>query len=142
MWKLWLCLALVWAALLPPLFTDGACTKEFEAASQAIEQLASKGTDPESMAEALRSVGASARVLTPENCRVSKPLFLSQCGSGILIFGAKPVSDRVCRLYRDSETRFQVFFNMKGQPVRVATNMKPFKSLPVPATSVVIHWAR
>jgi hypothetical protein len=142
MWRVWLALVVLWVALMPPLFTGGACTREFEAASAAVEAAARTAGSPGALREQLARLGATARLLTPEECRQAKPRFLAHCASSTIVYGSVPVTHPVCRLYRDDETRFQIDFDGKGRVARVSTDMKPFKSLPLPMGEVRIHWGR
>jgi hypothetical protein len=142
MWRFWIGLAVVWLALLPPMFTDGSCTREFDAASMAVEEVARVSTSPVVAKENWLKSGATVLLLTQEECRTVKPRFLSRCGSGTLVYGSVEVKNKVCSLYRDDEIRFQMYFDEKGRLLRVATEMKPFKSLPLPFTEKSLYWAR
>ena len=101
--KLILGVAIIWLALMPPLFTNGACTAEFDAENSRLAA---------DMASLRTSVGAdryySARgvphaVLSVDECRKRKPRNLSRCGDGPLVIAKVPVKNLVCRIYRDDE---------------------------------------
>src|SRR5438128_7026952 len=101
--KFLLVVALVWLVLSPPLFTDGACTAEFDAESKRVtgDQAAIKSP---SLARAYwneRSVPFT--YLTPEQCRARKPRTLDRCSDGVLVIAKVPVKNMICNLYRDDE---------------------------------------
>lgn len=142
MWRFYLAVALIWLILLPPLFTDGACTAEFDVEAATI------GTDGPRIltVDAARQYWASRHqpiaVLTRDDCRRVKPRFLAQCGAGTLVIAKVPVRNAVCRIYRDGDILVQLQYDDFGRLARVATDMAPFKSLHIPYTSISLHWAR
>jgi hypothetical protein len=121
MWRFYLALALVWLGLAPPLFTDGACTAEFESHSARI---------------------VPAALLTLDDCRRAKPRFLDHCRPGPLVYARVPVNNWVCRLYRDDEVRVQLHYDDLGRLLRVQTDMNPFKFVRVPYVNTTVYWAR
>jgi hypothetical protein len=123
MWRFYLAPALVWLGLAPPLFTDGACTAEFEFHSA-------------------RIAADRAALLTLDDCRRAKPRFLDHCGPGPLVYARVPVNNWVCRLYRDDEARLQLHYDDLGRLLRVQTDMNPFKFVRVPYVNTTVYWAR
>jgi|SRR6267143_3514376 len=98
MWRFYVALALVWLGLglAPPLFTDGACTAEFESHSARIDaDRAALGT-PESAMHDWRSRLVPAALLTLDDCRRAKPRFLDHCGPGPLVYARVPVNNGGC----------------------------------------------
>lgn len=141
MFKVLIVVGLLWLALLPPLFTDGACNAEYEQVEALVaahkKELGSPGT-----AQAfLRTQGLDATILTTDDCAKAKPRFLWQCGSGTLVFAHVPVRDRICRFYRDDSTRIELHFDRRDRLAKTVTEMKPYKYLPLPGGRA-IHWAR
>jgi hypothetical protein len=132
---------LVWLALLPPLFTGGACTAEYEAASSLISRQSAVSNPASALSWLQSQPTVQAQLLTPEDCAKSKPRFLSQCPSGALVMAEVPVRNSVCRLYRDSETRIRLQYDRRGQLIRTLSEMKPYKFLPLPWGGQ-IDWAR
>lgn len=135
-------LALVWIALLPPLFTAGACTAEF---NQVLSQLSGNQTSLSSPALAqaywnLRRIPNS--VISADQCRRAKPRFIDTCGVGPLVYAVVPVQNNICRIYRDGSIRIQLQYDERARLTRVVTEMNPFKSLPLPWVGVTLHWAR
>ena len=133
--------ALVWVALLPPLFTDGACTAEFdhEASQLGANQ---KSLASPTLAQAYwcsRQIPIS--VVSPERCRHAKPRFVEVCGSGALVYAVVPVQNRICRFYRDDGIRVQLQYDSRNRLARMVTEMNPFRSLALPF-GIALHWAR
>src|SRR5476649_2112497 len=92
---------IIWLAMLPPLFTNGACTAEFNAESSRL------AADMESLNTSVSADGYySARcvphaVLSVVECRRRKPRSLSRCGDGPVVIAKVPVKNRICSIYRD-----------------------------------------
>ena len=134
--------ALAWLLLLPPLFTAGDCTREFEAEARRVE------TDRETLRtlEAARAYwngrGIPHSVLAYEQCRKSRPRWLENCGDGPLLLARVPVKDLVCRVYRDGEIRVQLQYDDRGRLGRVQADMNPYRSLPIPGAGYTLHWGR
>ena len=134
--------ALVWVALLPPLFTDGACTAEFD---HEASQLAAnrKSLASPTLAQAYwssRQIPFS--VISSEQCRRAKPRFVEVCGSGVLVHAVVPVRNRICRFYRDDGIRIQLQYDDHNRLTRMITDMNPFTSLPLSWLGVTLHWGR
>lgn len=133
--------ALGWLALMPPLFTGGACTREFDAEAARIEADGAKLKTPAAAAEYLRSRALSYVVASVEDCRRAKPRWLQSCGGGPIIHATVPVKNPVCRVYRDGEIRVRLFYDERDRLSRTQVDMDPYKSLPL-AGGVTLHWAR
>jgi hypothetical protein len=140
--KLILGVAVIWLALMPPLFTNGACTAEFDAENSRIAA---------DMASLKTSVGADSyystrgvphAVLSVDECRHRKPRNLSRCGDGPLVIAKVPVKNLVCRIYRDDEIAVMLQYDVRDRLVREELEMQPYKTLPIPLTTAAIHWAR
>ncbi len=134
--------ALVWVALLPPLFTDGACTAEFdhEASRLAVSQ---KSLASPILAQAyFSSRQVPISMISAEQCRRAKPRFVELCGSGALVYAVVPVQNRICRFYRDDGIRVQLQYDDRNRLARMITDMNPFTSLPLPWLGVTLHWGR
>ena len=142
MWRFYALVALIWVALSPPLFTGGACTQEFNEITNRVQRDGGRLRSVESSSEYFRSIGAPVSVITPERCRESKPRFISNCGSATVVYAKVPVSNTVCRIYRDEDVKVTLVYDDKGRLSRFNTDMAPFKSLPIPFSASFIHWAR
>lgn len=142
MWRLYALIGLVWLTLAPPLFTGGACTREFEEAAENVLKSGPRLRSPESATEFFRSAGIPVSAITPARCRASKPRFLDRCGSGTVVLAKIPIKNLICRAYRDSAVAVQLEYDEKGRALRVSTEMAPFKSLLIPGTGQMIHWGR
>jgi hypothetical protein len=53
-----------------------------------------------------------------------------------------PVTNRVCRYYRDESVRFQLAFNVRSQLIRIQTDMHPYRLLKLPLTDFEIDVAK
>lgn len=140
--RIYLAVALVWLALLPPFFTGGSCSAQFDAES---DRLSRDGVRLRTSVEALRYWAERAQAvatLSVDQCRQAKPRYLPFCGSGPLLVVRVPVDGAVCRLYRDSEIRVLLQYDERDRLARIQTDMAPYKSFPIPFTDIVIHWAR
>jgi len=134
--------ALVWVALLPPLFTDGACTAEFdhEASQLAVNR---KSLASPTLAQAYwSSRQLPFSMVSSEQCRRAKPRFVEVCGSGVLVYAVVPVRNRICRFYRDDGIRIQLQYDDHNRLTRMITDMNPFTSLPLSWLGVTLHWGR
>jgi hypothetical protein len=135
-------LVLVWLALLPPLFTDGACTAEFDREVSLLE-LNRKSLVSPALAEAYwASRQVPVATVSVDQCRQSRPRFVAVCGSGALVHAVVPVQNRICRIYRDDGIKVQLQYDNRNRLVRMVTDMNPFRSLPLSWLGVTLHWAR
>jgi hypothetical protein len=142
MWRVYAIIGLVWLALLPPFFTNGTCTSEFEAEAARLQADAARLRTAAMAEQYWASRAVPIATLSVEQCRQAKPRFLPRCGSGPLVYVRVPVKNQICRLYRDSEVKIQLQYDELGRLSRMAIDMSPFKSLPLPCTGVTLHWAR
>jgi len=111
---------LVLLAPLPPLFTRGACTAEFEQASSAIEQLKSELHTLSAANAYLMAHQIPYGTVSPERCQRSPPRDVVVCPGGPILIIAVPVRNRVCLHYRDATIRQQSGYNDREQLVRPA----------------------
>src|SRR5258708_3591070 len=123
--------ALVWLVVLPPLFTGGACTAEFD------HETSRLAADQKSLATpALAQAYWSSRqvpisVVSAEQCRRGKPRFVEVCGSGVLVHAVVPVQNRICRFYRDDGIRVQLQYDDRNRLARMLTQLNPPTPLPL-----------
>lgn len=142
MWKVYSLLGLVWLALMPPFFTSGRCSAEFDEAMADLTRAASKLRNPDSAYAYFQQRSVPVSMITPQQCRSAKPRFLSQCGSGALVYAKVPGENSICSFYRDESIQIQLHFDDKGRLIRFFGNMAPFKTLPLPMFGSNIHWAK
>lgn len=142
MWKFYLAVALVWLALMPPFFTNGACNAEFEAFSQKFRAEDPAFRKVKSAIDRLTAEGISHQVVTAEACRQVKPRFLDACPSGALIRAEVPVKNWVCSVYRDGNIRLTLVFNEKGWLEQFGGEMKPAKFFLIPVLEYRLYWGR
>jgi hypothetical protein len=129
-------------ALIPPFFTHGACTAEFDAVSDAVQR-----ARPEllSLADAERYLtarGIGYRLLSAERCETAAPPDVVSCPGGPLLLGTVPVRNAVCRYYRDTSVRVQLGFNARSQLVRIQTDMNPYRILRLPLLDTELDLAK
>jgi hypothetical protein len=129
-------------ALLPPFFTHGACTAEFEAASDALERQRAQMGTLELAESYLQSQALSFRILTAERCSASPPRDVEVCPGGPMLLVRLPVKNATCRYYRDDTIRLQIGFNKREQLVHLQTDMNPYRMLKVPLVGLEVDWAR
>jgi hypothetical protein len=141
-WRLAALLAIVWIALLPPLFTHGACTHEFDAESQRVDADRASLPDPGHAMRYWQARRVEAYALSKETCRRSRPRFLADCGDGMLVYARVPVSNLICRVYRDDAILVQLQYDARNRLARTQVDMSPFKSLPLPWLGTAVDWAR
>jgi hypothetical protein len=142
MWRFYTALGIAWLILLPPLFTGGACTAEFDAEAAGVTGESTRIRTLEAGLQYWASRRQPVLQLSPDDCRRAKPRYLSHCGSGTLVVARVPVKNLVCRIYRDQEILVQLQYDEFGRLARVSTDMAPYKSLPIPFTSTTLYWAR
>jgi hypothetical protein len=65
--------ALIWLVLLPPLFTDGGCTREFEDEQARIGQDLAKFRNANRALAYWKERGIVPRMVSVDNCRRAKP---------------------------------------------------------------------
>ena len=121
--------ALAW---LPPLFTRGACTAEFDAVSDLLEQARPQMLTLPAARSYLDARGMTYRAMTGSQCESAPPPDVVRCPEGTLLLGAVPVKNGICHYYRDASVRFQLSFNHFAQLVRIQTDMNPYQKFRVP----------
>ena len=140
--KLLALVALIWLLLLPPLFTGGDCTREFDEEQARVER--ERAAIPRGSSNAVaywNARGIAPRLMTVDQCRRAKPRDLSTCGSGPMVQASVPVKNLICKVYRDDEIRVRFFYDEHERLSRMSVDMKPFYSLPIPGVGT-IHWAK
>lgn len=129
-------------AVLPPFFTHGACTAEFDAASSALERQRSELGNLTHAQAYLASHAIPYKVLTAARCASWPPREVVVCPGGPLLLVALPVRNRICRYYRDDSIRLQLGFNASLQLVRIQSDMSPYRMLKLPMFGLEVDWAK
>jgi hypothetical protein len=142
MWRLAMALAFAWAVAMPPLFTSGACTAEFEHESRRIDADRAALSDPGRASAYWSERNVSHFNVSKESCRRSPPRFVVECGDGPLVYARVPVANPVCRIYRDDSILVQLQYDARNRLARTQVDMAPFKTLKIPHTPWAIDWAR
>jgi len=130
------------AALLPPLFTHGACTAEFNAVSDLLESARPEILTLSRARQFLATHGMAYQTLSAQQCQAVRPREVELCPSGELLLGAVPVTNQVCRYYRDDSVRFQLAFNLNRQLIHIQTDMHPYRMLKFPMIDFEIDFAK
>jgi hypothetical protein len=133
--------ALIWLVLLPPLFTGGECTREFDEEQARIDREQGGIRGMNQAVAYWNNRGIAPRVMTVDQCRRAKPRDLASCGSGPIVQAGVQVKNLICKLYRDDEVRVRFFFDEHDRLSQVSVDMRPFYSLPLPG-GITFHWAR
>ena len=137
-----LVIALVWLALMPPFFTDGACTAEFDKVARQIQENKPSLASSASALAYWNSAHVPAEVITAARCRVSRPRFVDSCGPGDLLYVAVPIQNRICHFYRDSDVRVQLQYDDRGRLRQLQADMKPFKFFSLPWLGLKLYWGK
>ena len=140
--RLMLVIALVWLALMPPFFTDGACTAEFNKVARQIQDNKPSLASSASAQEYWNSLHVPAELITAARCRVSRPRFVDSCGPGDLLFVTIPIQNRICHFYRDSDVRVQLQYDDHGRLRQLQADMKPFKFFSFPWLGLKLYWGK
>lgn len=121
------------AVVVAPFLTGGECTAEFDAVADRLEHARPKLLTLPQAKAFLKDAGMAYEALTPERCSSWHPRdFDVECPGGMLLVGQVPISNRVCRYYRDQNVLFRLSYNGRQQLVRIQTDMKPYLILHLP----------
>jgi hypothetical protein len=85
-----------WLALLPPFFTHGACSAEFDAASSELERQRSELGTLDQAEAYLRSHGIPHQILTAERCESAPPREVESCPGGPTLLASIPFATIAC----------------------------------------------
>jgi hypothetical protein len=140
--RLMLVVALVWLALMPPFFTNGACTAEFNKVARQIQDNKPSLASSASAQEYWHSVHVPAELITAAKCRISRPRFVDSCGPGDLLLVTVPIQNKICHFYRDSDVRVQLQYDDHGRLRQLQADMKPFKFLSFPWLGLKLYWGK
>jgi hypothetical protein len=133
--------AVIWLLLMPPLFTAGECTREFDEEFARIERERGSIGGMRQAVAYWNARGITPGVMSVDQCRRAKPRDLARCPSGPIVRAGVPVKNLVCKVYRDDEVHVRFIYDENDRMSQVAVDMKPFYSLPI-AGVATIHWAR
>jgi hypothetical protein len=120
------------AALLPPFFTRGECTQEFDALAALLERARPEVLTLPAAQQFLAAHALTYRLVSPESCESTPQRDVEGCPGGALLLGSVPVRNPICRYYRDSRVRFQLGFNPHAQLVRIQADMNPYGRILIP----------
>jgi hypothetical protein len=140
--RLFLAIALIWLVLMPPFFTNGACSAEFDAAARRLQENKSSLATEDSAQVYWSSAQIPIHLVSAAQCRVSRPRFVDNCGPGDLMLIEIPVQNKVCHFYRDSDIRILLYYDGYKQLRQFQADMKPFKLLSLPWLGLKLYWGR
>jgi len=132
MWKFFAVVVLIWAALMPPFFTQGACTSEFDAITADLSAHASQVRSVDGARAYFGAKQVPVALITEASCAQVKPRFMARCGPGTVAYAKVPVANAVCRLYRDDSVKVQLWYTPSGHLARTVTDMNPYKRFVLP----------
>jgi hypothetical protein len=135
-----LLLALAIAALLPPFFTHGRCTAEYDADTALIE---GNRAGLQTLAQAESYLGTHAiryTTISAEDCADGPPDGVSACSDGPLLIAWLPVRDRICSWYRDDKVTVQLAYDHRLALVRMQTDMSPYKKVQSRVLGLEFDW--
>jgi hypothetical protein len=140
--RVMLVIALVWLALMPPFFTDGACTAEFDKVARQIQDNKPSLASYASAQAYWNSVHVPPLLITAAQCRNSRPRFVDSCGPGDILYVAVPIQNKICHFYRDSDVRVQLRYDDHGRLRQLQADMKPFKFFSIPWLGLKLYWGK
>ena len=140
--RIFLAIALAWLVLMPPFFTDGACTAEFESVARQIQEIKPELASFAAAQAYWDSAHVSVQTISAAQCRASRPRFVDNCGPGDLIYVAVPIQNKVCRFYRDSDVRVQLQYDDRGRLRQLQADMKPFRFFTLPWLGTKVYWGK
>ena len=135
-------LVLVLSLPLPPLFTRGACTAEFDAESAAFASIKGELLTLRAAGAYLSAHQMPYATVSPERCEEAPPRDVEICPGGPILLLSVPVKNRICRYYRDPTIRHQLGFNHSEQLVHIQTDMNPFHFRKLPFLDFELDWAK
>jgi hypothetical protein len=134
--------ALFWLVVLPPFFTDGACSREFDSELKHIEKDRKAMATLAAAREYWKGRGVPYEVMTADQCRRARSKVIDRCGPGVLVYAAVPVPNLVCRFYRDDEINVQLHFSEKDRLQRVQADMSPYRAIELPLVGKTLYWGK
>ncbi|MBV9343367.1 MAG: hypothetical protein JOZ03_00070 [Gammaproteobacteria bacterium] len=135
-------LIVVLLAPLPPFFTNGACTAEFEQASSTFQQMRGEMRTLSAATDYLTAHHMPYATVTQERCEQAPPRDVEYCPGGPILVLSVPVRNVVCRYYRDATIRQQFGFNGHQQLVHLQTDMNPFRFRKLPFLDIELDWGK
>ena len=139
--KIVLLVAAVWLALMPPFFTDGVCTQEFDAETARVAADVKELGSPDAASRYWSGRAVPHSAVSVDQCLRAKPRWLQSCGAGPIVHAHVPVRNTICSLYRDDEIRVRLFYDERDRLVQTQFEMNPYTSLPL-VGGFTLHWAR
>jgi hypothetical protein len=140
--RVFLVIVLFWAILLPPFFTDGACTAEFDKVARQIQDDKAAFASPSSALKYWQSQNVPVQLISSQRCHRSRPRFVDVCGPGDLLYLAVPIQNKVCRYYRDSSVRVQFQYDDQGRLRGYEAAMDPYKYFHIPWLGINWYWGK
>ena len=129
-------------ALLPPFFTQGDCTAEFDSVTDTFQRLRPEFAILDSAHSYLTAQALTYRQLSAEQCLRWPAREVVACHGGPVVLVYVPVRDRICHYYRDRHIRLQLGFNSKQQLALIQTDLNPYQIMKLPVLDFELDWAK
>jgi hypothetical protein len=123
---------LLWVALMPPLFTQGQCSAEYQAFTASMQKNMPRLGTPDAARRFLESQHLPYRLLSAEQCRRGGLRAIEHCSSGSTVYAEASVRNPICRIYRDDTMRVALHYDLRNRLHRIEFYMAPVKFLPLP----------
>ncbi len=140
--RVFIVIVVIWLVLMPPFFTEGACTAEFDKVAREIRDNKPTFASVASAQAFWSPPRASVQKISAAECQVSRPSFIDSCGPGDLLYVSVPIQNKICHYYRDSEVRVLYQYDEHGRLRRLQADMKPFKYFSFPWLGMKLYWAK
>jgi hypothetical protein len=141
-WGSTIFVVLVLLAPLPPFFTNGACTAEFQQAGDALQGLKGELLTLSRASAYLTAHQVAFSLVSAQRCEDSPPRDVEVCPGGPILLIEVPVRNRVCRYYRDASIRQQLGFNSAEQLVHVQSDMNPYRFARISWLNLEVAWGK
>src|SRR5260221_12468246 len=109
--KIVLLVVVVWLALMPPLFTGGACTKEFDDETAHVARDVANLRSPDAASRYWTGRGVPHSMVSVDECRKAKPRWLQSCGGGPIVHAPVPGKNLVCKPYPADGIPVRLFYD-------------------------------
>jgi hypothetical protein len=129
-------------ALLPPFFTQGSCTAEFDSVTDGFQRLRPEFATLDRARSYLAAQALPYRQLSSDQCLRWPEREVVACLGGPILLAYVPVRDPICHYYRDRHIRLQLGFNSAQQLAHIQTDMNPYQMIKLSVLGIELDWAK